>query len=37
MDQLHELNPAAEQFSPKTDRSKSFGRWLQAVEATAKF
>lgn len=37
MDELRELNPAAEQFAPETDRSKSYSRWIQAVEATAKF
>jgi hypothetical protein len=37
MDQLRELNPAAEQFAPETDRSNSYSRWLRAVEATAKF
>jgi glycerol kinase len=37
MNQLRELNPAAEQFAPETDRSNSYSRWLRAVEATAKF
>lgn len=37
MDQLRELNPAAEQFSPQTDRSAAYSRWLRAVEATGKF
>lgn len=35
--ELRELNPAAEQFSPKVDRSASYSRWLKAVDATAKF
>lgn len=37
LDQLRELNPAAEQFEPQSDRSDSYSRWLQAVEATGKF
>lgn len=37
LDQLRELNPAAEQFEPKSDRSNAYSRWLQAVEATGKF
>ena len=37
LDQLRELNPAAEQFEPESDRSNSYSRWLQAVEATSKF
>lgn len=37
LEQLRQLNPAAEQFAPKLDRSNSYSRWLQAVEATAKF
>lgn len=37
LEQLRELNPAAEQFEPESDRSNSYSRWLQAVEATSKF
>lgn len=37
LDQLRELNPAAEEFEPGSDRSTSYSRWLQAVEATGKF
>ena len=37
LDQLRELNPAAEEFEPGSDRSTSYRRWLQAVEATGKF
>ena len=37
LEQLRELNPAAEEFEPESDRSNSYSRWLQAVEATSKF
>ena len=37
LEQLGELNPAAEEFEPESDRSNSYSRWLQAVEATSKF
>ena len=37
LEQLRELNPAAEQFEPESDRSNSYSRWLQAVEVTSKF
>ena len=37
LEQLRELNPAAEEFEPGSDRSTSYSRWLQAVEATSKF
>lgn len=37
LSELRELNPAADSFSKKTDRSDSYGRWLDAVAVTAKF
>ena len=37
LEQLRELNPAAEEFEPESERSNSYSRWLQAVEATSKF
>ncbi|CAB4545567.1 MAG: glycerol kinase GlpK [Actinobacteria bacterium] len=37
LDQLRQLNPAAEEFAPKQDRSDSYQRWLEAVQATSKF
>ena len=37
LEQLRELNPAAEEFEPESGRSNSYSRWLQAVEATSKF
>jgi glycerol kinase len=37
LSELRELNPAADSFSKKTDRSDSYRRWLDAVAVTAKF
>jgi glycerol kinase len=35
--ELSQLNPEAESFSPKSDRSENFNRWLRAVEVSSKF
>lgn len=37
LDQLRSLNPQAERFEPKADRSADYKRWLAGMEATAKF
>lgn len=37
LDELRELNPAADSFSKKSDRSISYDRWLEAVAVTGKF
>ena len=35
--ELSQLNPEAEMFPPKSDRSENFNRWLSAVEVSSKF
>ena len=36
-EELRSLNPEAERFEPKTNRSADYSRWLAGMEATAKF
>jgi glycerol kinase len=35
--ELRSLNPEAERFEPKTDRSADYNRWLTGMQATSKF
>jgi len=35
--ELRLLNPEAERFEPKTDRSADYNRWLTGMQATSKF